>query len=190
MIKPYYMKRLVLVIATAFTFQLASAQIFYTKNGYITFYSHTSIEDIKAENFEAVSFLDATKGDFRFQVLIKGFQFPKATMQGHFNTPAYMDSDQFPKSEFKGSIVNISSVDFKKDGTYNVDVTGDLTMHGVTKKINEKGTITIKNGKPSANAVFKIKRSDFKITTPGFTAAKIADEIEVTVKCDYELYKK
>ena len=183
------MKKTVLVIAAALFMQVLTAQIFYTKNGYISFFSHTSLEDIKAENFEAVSFLDATKGDFRFQVLIKGFQFPKAAMQGHFNTAAYMDSDQFPKSEFKGTITNISAVNFKKDGVYNVDVTGDLTMHGVTKKITQKGTITIKNGKPSANAVFKVKRSDFNITTPGFTAAKIADEIEVTVKCDYEPFQ-
>jgi len=183
------MKKTILVIATALLVQLVNAQVFFTKNGYITFFSHTSVEDIKAENFEAVSFLDATKGDLRFQVLIKGFQFPKATMQGHFNTPAYMDSDQFPKSEFKGSITNIKAVDFSKDGVYNVDVTGDLTMHGITKKTTQKGTITIKNSKPSANAVFKVNRSDFNITTPGFTAAKIANEIEVTVKCDYEPYK-
>ena len=89
------MKKIVFVLVSALIGQLASAQVFFTKNGYITFFSHTSLEDIKAENFEAVSFLDATKGDFRFQVLIKGFQFPKAAMQGHFNTAAYMDSDQF-----------------------------------------------------------------------------------------------
>lgn len=183
------MKRSILAIVAAMFVQLATAQVYFTKNGYITFFSHTSIEDIKAENFEAVSFLDAGKGELRFQVLIKGFQFPKAAMQEHFNTPAYMDSDKFPKSEFKGSIVNMKAVDFKKDGTYNVEVTGDLTMHGITKTTKQKGTITIKNGKPAVNAVFKVKRSDYNITTPGFTAAKIADEIEVTVKCEYEPYK-
>ncbi len=183
------MKKVFLFIASAFAVQIATAQVFFTKNGYISFYSHTNVEDIKADNFETVSFLDATKGDFRFQVLIKGFQFPKAAMQGHFNSPSYMDSDQFPKSEFKGSITNIKAVDFSKDGVYPVDVTGDLTMHGITKKITQKGTIAIKSGKPSGNAIFKVKRSDFNITTPGFTAAKIADEIEVTIKCDYEPYK-
>lgn len=183
------MKKAFLVLTTALLVQWASAQVYFTKNGYITFFSHTSLEDIKAENFEVVSFLDVAKGDFRFQALIKGFQFPKATMQSHFNSASYMDSDQFPKSEFKGSVVNIKSVDLGKDGSYPVDVSGDLTMHGITQKITVKGTITVKGGKPSGNAVFKVKRSDFKITTPAFTAAKIADEIEVTVKCDYEPYK-
>jgi polyisoprenoid-binding protein YceI len=183
------MKKLMAVLAAAVFTQVASAQVFYTKTGAVSFFSHTSVEDIKADNFESVSFLDAAKGEFRFQVLIKGFQFPKASMQEHFNTPAYMDSDKFPKAEFKGTITNLKAVDFKKDGTYKVEVEGDLTMHGVTKKIKQAGTITIKGGKPSANASFKVNRTDFGIKVPGFTAAKIAEDIDVTVKCDYEPYK-
>lgn len=183
------MKKLVISFLAVLLIQLVSAQVYLTKNGYIKFYSHTSVEDIKAENFEVVSTLDAGKGDLRFQLLIKGFQFPKAAMQNHFNSAAYMDSDQFPKSTFNGTVVNINAVDFNKDGLYEVEVAGELTLHGVTKKIKEKGTITIKNGKPAANAVFKVNRSDYKITTPPFTAAKIAEEIEVSVRCEYELFK-
>jgi polyisoprenoid-binding protein YceI len=183
------MKKMMAVLAAAVLTQTVNAQIFYTKTAAVSFFSHTAVEDIKADNFESVSFLDAAKGELRFQVLIKGFQFPKASMQTHFNTPAYMDSDKFPKSEFKGNITNLKAVDFKKDGTYKVEVEGDLTMHGITKKIKHGGTITIKNGKPSANATFKINRTDFGIKVPGFTAAKIAEEIEITVKCDYEPYK-
>ncbi len=84
----------------------------------------------------------------------------------------------------------MQAVNFGKDGTYKVEIAGDLTMHGVTKKIQEGGNITVKDGKVSSNAVLKILRSDFNITTPSFTAAKIAQEIEVTVKCEYEPYKK
>lgn len=179
-----------LVIVASCLMQAATAQVWFTKTGYISFYSHTSVEDIKAENLEVVSFLDAGKGEVRFQLLVKSFQFPKAAMQTHFNSAGYMDSDQFPKSEFKGAIDNLSAVNFSKDGTYPVTVSGDLTMHGVTKKIRQTGTITVRGGKVSANAVFSINRSDFNIRVPNFNAAKIADAIQVAVKCDYELYKK
>jgi polyisoprenoid-binding protein YceI len=168
----------------------ATAQVWFTKTGVISIYSHTEVEDIKADNFEVVSFLDAAKGDLRFQLLVKGFQFPKAAMQQHFNSEAYMNSDQFPKSEFKGVIDNVSSVNFSKDGNYAVTVSGDLSMHGVTKKIKQAGTITIKGGKVSANTVFNVKRSDYNISVPKFNAAKIADDIQVTVKCDYIPYAK
>jgi polyisoprenoid-binding protein YceI len=182
-------KFIAFVISLAFL-HMASAQVWFTKTAYIGFFSHTGVEDIKADNFEVVSFLDATKGDLRFQLLIKSFQFPKAAMQQHFNSESYLNSDQFPKSEFKGTLENIKAVNFSKDGTYPVTVNGDLTLHGVTKNIKQAGTITIKAGKVSANTVFIIKLSDFNISIPKFNAAKISNEIEVTVKSEYAPYQK
>lgn len=180
---------LILMMAMA-TAHASDAQVWFTKTGVISIYSHTEVEDIKASNYEVVSFIDAAKGEVRFQLLVKGFQFPKAAMQGHFNSEAYMDSDQFPKSEFKGTIDNLTAVNFSKDGSYAVTVTGDLSMHGITKKIKQGGTITVKAGKISANTVFNVKRTDYGITVPKFNAAKIADDIQVTVKCDFAPYTK
>ena len=183
------MKRIVLLLLTVVIVKFASAQVWFTKSGYVGFFSHTNVEDIKADNYEVVSFLDAAKGDMRFQLLVKGFQFPKAAMQQHFNSEAYMNSDQFPKSEFKGSVDNIKAVNFLKDGDYPVTVSGDLTIHGVTKKIKQAGVVSIKGGKVSANTSFNVKRSEFNISVPGFNAAKVSDDISVTVKCAYEPYK-
>ena len=184
------MKKLLILTALAFITQCVHAQVWYTKNGYVSFYSHTSVEDIKAENNEVLSFFDTDKGEFRFQVLIKGFKFPKAAMQQHFNDVDYMNSDKFPKADFKGTVVNFKPATVKKDGTYNVMVDGEMTLHGETKKIRVPGVITVSGGKVNATATFKVKRTDFKISTPSFTATKIADEIEVTVKCNYEPYSK
>jgi len=116
------MKKVLLTAGIVLAAQSLFAQVWFTKTGAVSFFSHTSIEDIKAENNEVVSFIDGAKGEFRFQLLIKGFRFPKASMQDHFNDANYMNSDQFPKAEFKGSIVNTKAVDFKKDGTYKVEV--------------------------------------------------------------------
>ncbi len=184
------MKKLATVIAACLLVQIAVGQVFFTKTGYISFYSHTSVEDIKAENFEVLGFINSATGEISFQLLVKGFQFPKATMQEHFNSPAYMDSDKFPQASFKGTITNLKAVNFKKDGVYNLTVQGELTLHGVTKKITEKGSLTIKDGSISSACVFSVSRSDFNISTPAFTAAKIANDIEVNVKCNYQPYKK
>jgi polyisoprenoid-binding protein YceI len=183
------MKKSIMLVISILCLQQVFAQIWFTKTGAVSFYSHTNVEDIKAENNEVVSFIDAAKKEFRFQVLIKGFKFPKASMQEHFNGPDYMESDKFPKAEFKGMINAASAIDFKKDGTYKVEVEGQMTMHGVTKTLKVPGTITVKSGIPAVNAVFFVKRTEFGIEVPSFTAAKIADAIEVTVKCQYEAYK-
>jgi len=184
------MKRTALFVTLIVLTHIATAQVFMTRTGKISFFSHTAVEDIKAENNEVLSFFDAGKGELRYQVLIKSFRFPKASMEQHFNQPTYMDSDKYPKSEFKGTITDAKAVNVNKDGTYKVTATGELTMHGVTQKVSVPGTITVKGGKVSANAVFTVKRSDYGVTVPAFSAAKIAEEIEVTLACEYELYKQ
>ena len=37
-----------------------------------------------------------------------------------------MNSDEFPKFTFKGNIVDLSTVDFTKDGSYKTEVEGRL----------------------------------------------------------------
>jgi len=59
-------------------------------------------------------------------------------MQKHFNSDKYLNSDQFPKAEFKGTISNLSAVKFNTNGTYNATVNGSLTIHGVTKKLRQQ----------------------------------------------------
>ena len=59
-------------------------------------------------------------------------------------------------------------------------------IHGVSKNINTPATITIKDGKISATASFKILLKDYNIKIPTIVTNKIAENIEVTVSCNYE----
>jgi polyisoprenoid-binding protein YceI len=101
-------------------------------------------------------------------------------MQDHFNTQ-YMQSNQYPRGDFKGSITNISTVNFTKDGTYPVQVKGDLTLHGVTKKVSANGSISVKNGKPLAKASFPVTVKDF-----GIQADDVTEKVIITVNCQYQ----
>lgn len=175
-----------LLLTTAF---VQAQDMLITKNAKVRFFSTTPIEDIEAINQEATSLINKSNGEMAFTVLIKSFRFQKALMQEHFNEN-YMESDKFPKSTFKGSITSLSDINFAKDGTYKTDVKGDLTMHGVTQPVTTSGTITVKDGKVSSNAVFKVKLDDYKIERPAVVANKIADFIEVTVDAAYEPFKK
>jgi len=155
-----------------------------TKNGYISFFSHTPIEDIKADNNQVAGVLDISTGELVFQALIKSFQFEKALMEEHFNEN-YMESDKFPKSSFKGKITNLSAVNFSKSGKYEVTVVGDLTIHDVTNKISSKGTLEVFTGGINANSKFNIVPEDYKINIPGVVRDKIARNLEVTVAMKY-----
>lgn len=156
------------------------AQKYIARTGKVTFFSSTPLENIEAFNNEAASVIDASTGDFAFQLPIKSFTFEKALMQEHFNEN-YMESSKYPKSTYVGKITDMSAVDFTKDGKYNVETKGKLTMHGVTKDVTIPATITVKGGEVTANAKFLVNPDDYKIKIPGVVKDKIAKNIEVTV---------
>ncbi len=161
------------------------AQAYFTKNGSIAFFSKTSFQDIQADNNQVISVLNIQSGLLQFSLLNNAFHFPKAKMEEDFNEN-YMESDKYPKSIFKGIIEDISKVNFGKDGSYPVRVKGDLLIHGVTKNITTPGIITVKNGNISANASFNVLVKDYKISIPTIVINKIAENIGITVNCNYE----
>jgi polyisoprenoid-binding protein YceI len=159
------------------------AQAAMTRTGKITFNATApkSPEKIEAVNNEVATVLDETKGDLRFQVLVKSFKFERELMQEHFNEN-YMESDKFPKSEFKGAITNLSDVNFGKDGTYNANVSGKLTIHGVTNDVTVPGTIAVQGNSATLKAKFTIKLKDYGIDVPSVVADKISKEATITLE--------
>ena len=178
------MKRLTFIFLFMFLVLSANAQKYITKNGFIGFFSHTPMEDIKADNNQVASILDISTGDLVFQALIKSFHFDRTLMEEHFNEN-YMDSEKFPRANFKGKITNLSSIDFKKNGTYEVNVEGELTIRDVTNKISTKGTMEVVSGGINAMSKFNIVPEDYKIDIPGVVREKIARNLEVTVAMKY-----
>jgi hypothetical protein len=178
------MKRSSFILILLFVFLSANAQKYMTKTGYLGFYSHTSMEDIKGDNNQVAGVLDTSTGDMVFQALIKSFHFDRALMEEHFNEN-YMESDKFPKSTFKGKISNLSAVNFTKNGTYEVTVEGDLTIHDVTNKVSAKGTIEVVTGGINASSKFNIVPEDYKIEIPSVVRDKINKNLELTVTMKY-----
>src|SRR5579871_6334060 len=150
------MKKLFLIVSMLSAGALCiHAQTYMTRTGKIYFNATTksSPEKIEAKNNEVACILDAKTGDIRFQVLIKSFKFERELMQEHFNEN-YLESDKFPKSEFKGMVTNLGDINFAKNGTYNAKVSGKLTIHGVTHDVAVPGTITVKGGTVVLGASF------------------------------------
>ena len=107
-------------------------------------------------------------------------------MQEHFNEN-YMESNTFPKASFSGTINNLSSLDLSKDGEFKALITGTLEIHGIKKDVSTEAIFTVLNGKINATSKMKIIVSDYGIDIPSVVREKIAKEIEVTVKANYEL---
>ena len=185
------MKSLILVLILSFSaFAGYSQSLYFTKTAKVTFDAtpENPVEEIEAINNEATSFLNISTGDLVFAVLVKSFRFEKALMEEHFNEN-YLESNKFPKSDFKGKITNISEVDFTKDGEYKVNVEGKLTMHGITQTATTQGEVIVKGGKFSAKAKFKIQLADYKVDRPSVVKDKISETVTIEVDAAYEQKK-
>ena len=157
-----------------------------TKTAHINFFSHTSIEDISADNYSVVSSISPSTGAVVFSAPMQSFKFEKSLMQKHFNSKDFLDSKQFPKAKFKGKISNVADVNFKKDGLYKVVFKGDLSLHGVTKSIAENGSIKISKGKIIMKVNMKVALVDYKISLKdGKPSNNVAKVIDVTVNAEY-----
>lgn len=175
----YKMKNTVMMLIALIGLSIsATAQIYRTSNGKIDFFSKTPVEDIEAHSTTTVVLLNTKTNDVVFQVLNTSFNFPNKLMQEHFNEK-YIESEKFPNSTFSGKINE--TIDYTKDGTYDVTVTGKLNIHGVEQVRTIKGKVTIKGESVQLVSDFKVKVADHKIEIPKLVTAKIAEEIEVHV---------
>lgn len=178
------MKTLIIAVAIVLGGTL-SAQKIFTKTGEITFHSDAPMEKIEAVNSKATTVIDTESGAMQWSVLIKAFGFEKALMEEHFNEN-YMESGKFPKALFKGQIDNISEIDFNTVGEYMTDVSGSLTIHGITNEISTTGLIKVTDSGIIGTCNFKALLSDYGIEIPAVVADNISKSVDIFVVADYK----
>ncbi|MBE0663359.1 MAG: YceI family protein [Bacteroidales bacterium] len=175
---------MIMMMAINLTGQTNSRMV--SSKSHIKFFSTTPAEDIEANNYSATSTINIESGNIAFVVPMQGFEFEKALMQKHFNQENFLDTKSFPDARLVGKITNIDKVDFSTDGTYEAVVEGDMTLKGVTKKITEKGSITVKGGKVEAKSTFNITLADYGIEfVKGKPSSNIAKTVEVSLVAEY-----
>lgn len=161
--------------------QLGAQTKFMTRTGTVNFVAEGPVkDDVKATNNQAACVLDGATGEVVFQIAIKSFVFKKALMQEHFNEN-YMESHKFPKAVLKGKVMDFAKIDLSKDGKYNVDVVGEMELHGVKKQIREKGMLEVKGGKVILHSDFKVTLADYEIAIPKIVEEKIAKVADVSL---------
>ena len=156
------------------------SQKLMTRAGEVRFEaSMPAFEEIAGTNNTVSCILDESNGDFVALVLIKAFKFKSPLMEEHFNEN-YMESSKFPKSTFKGKILNF---DVKKitSKPSEFDFEGDLTIHGVAKKIKTKIMLSTSSGKILVKSLIMVKPQDYNIEIPNLVKGKIAENAKVSI---------
>lgn len=182
------MKKSIILFALAGLTTFAFAQKKQTTtSATINFDATTSLDKLpKADNKTVVASMDTKTGSVAFESVIKSFTFSNPKIQEHFNGEKWMDSDKFPTATFTGKITNVAVVNFKKDGTYKADITGDLTMHGVTKPVATTATIVVAGKSISTSTDFSVKLADYGINGGAIAAGKVATEPKISVIAEFK----
>lgn len=131
----------------------------------------------------------ATHQDIKIDISIPTATFSTGQDQrdGHVKSGDFLDVEQFPTITFVSTHVH-------KTGDDTFDVTGDLTLHGVTKEVTLKAEVSPEVASPfggfkvGVNATGVINREDFGVTynqaleTGGVMVGK-----EIHIEIDLEL---
>ena len=181
------MRKVIVISGLVFlTVSSLFAQKYICKDGNVRLLSKTAMLTIDGKNNKASSILDSKTGDLVVQLQVRGFKFPEALLEEHFNEN-YMQSGTFPKADFKGKIANIATVNFAKDGEYPIEIVGKLTIHGESRDIKEKGKVTIKDGKVAGESALTISLANYKVKIEESYKDRIDDKVALTMNFKYEL---
>ena len=127
---------------------------------------------------------DLTKSSISVTLPVEGLDTRVAKLDEELKSPDFLDATKYPTITFRSTRV-------EQTGENSLKITGDLTVHGVTKpvtldaKVNKIGIFeipgVIKAQTAGFDATTVIKRSDFGV---GKYVPAVSDEIPVRITID------
>jgi polyisoprenoid-binding protein YceI len=159
-------------------------QVRFTWNHFGFSNPSATLEQIKGEiNLDAA---DLSKSSVNVTLSLAGLHTGVAKLDEHLKTPEFLDAAKYPDITFKSTKVEKTSAEALK-------ISGDLTVHGVTKpvtfdaKINKIGeNPMMKSQSAGFDADVTIKRSDFGVVK---YVPNVSDDIRVHITLDSHLAK-
>lgn len=182
------MKKIVIAILLLLATQSQAQERLLCRNASVKFFSKMPLENIEAVNNQGLSVIDLKTGNIEFSVLLKGFIFPNALMQEHFNEN-YVESSKYPRAYFKGSIQSVPTIDLTKNANYQFNVKGTMQLHGKTAEMATVAQLQVKDGIIFGDSNFDLLLEDYAIQIPKLVKDKIAKSIHINVKAIYQIQK-
>jgi len=171
------MKNLLIISFTLIS--LFASQENFAQNNYgtatakVSFFSEAPIQNIDAYNDKVNAELNTSNNEVIFMMKMSDFKFTSKKMERDAQTK-YLETAKYTEASFKGKIDK--KIDYTKNGTYPVTVSGKLKIHGVEKDVTENGTVAVKNGQVVVQSDFTILLKDYNIETPKIAFQKMTKD--------------
>ncbi|MBL8923083.1 MAG: YceI family protein [Myxococcaceae bacterium] len=117
---------------------------------------------------------DLTKSRVKVDLELSSVFSDSDKLVSHLKSADFFAVDQFPTARF------VSTSFTRGEGT-RVEVTGELTLRGVTKAITFPADVTLTDAQADVKAEFTINRQHFGIAYPGKPDNLISDDVRITL---------
>ncbi len=117
---------------------------------------------------------DVTKSRVRAEIDMSSLSTAPEKLSSHLKSDDFFGVEKFPRAMF-------ASTGIAKSGEAYV-VSGNLTMHGVTRAITFPATINVTEAEVTVNAEFAINRKEFGVVYPGKPDDLIADDVALKLE--------
>ena len=117
---------------------------------------------------------DATKSRVRAEIDMDSLTTQPEKLLNHLKGGDFFSVAEFPRATFVSTAI-------AKAGT-GYSVTGNLTMHGVTRELIFPASITVTDAEVTVNAEFTINRKEFGVIYPGKPDDLIADDVALKLE--------
>jgi polyisoprenoid-binding protein YceI len=95
----------------------------------------------------------------------------------HLKTADFFDVAKYPQAKFESTAIKTGG-----DKGASHTITGNLTLHGVTKSVTFPATIAVAANAVTVDSTFAINRKHFEINYAGATDNLIRDDVVLTLK--------
>lgn len=158
-------------ILTLSAFTLSNSINWKVSDKYSIKFSGTKVEGIFKDLTGNVQFdeKDIENSNFSFNIAVNSINTGNGMKNIHAVSDKWFDAEKYPSISFKSSKVKKTSTNF--------EVTGNMTIHGVTKEM----TIPFTFNNSTFLTKFSINRMDFKVGTMTGMSKKVSDKIDLEV---------
>jgi polyisoprenoid-binding protein YceI len=121
---------------------------------------------------------DVTKSTFNVELQVANIDTHNEKRDAHLKTPDFFNARQYPTITFKSTAVKQGA------DANHLEVTGDLTMHGVTKSVTipvelaGKGQFPPGMERAGLEATFTVRRTEFDMKN---LVGPVSDEVRIIV---------
>ena len=137
-------------------------------------------------DFDAKLAFDAktpAKSALDVSIGLDGIDTTNPKLDAHLKSPDFFDAAKFPTASFKSTKIEVT-------GPSSGKITGDLTLHGVTKPVTLNASFNGGGINPMSkayvlgfNATGTVKRSEFGIST---YVPAVGDEVTLTISAEFD----